>query len=106
MPGLRTIDCFHDDPGYVRALARNVSDYWMRHGRPDVLVIDVTLDADEGAALARAWPGARLLSTMGLGHGRILENDAVVRATADFIAGKSVVASLAAPALPHPAPVY
>ncbi len=39
MPGLRTIDCFHDDPGYVRALARNVSDYWMRHGRPDVLVM-------------------------------------------------------------------
>jgi len=39
MPGLRTIDCFHDDPGYVRALARNVNDYWMRHGRPDVLVM-------------------------------------------------------------------
>ncbi len=39
MPGLRTIDCFHDDPGYVRALARNVNDYWMRHGRGDVLVM-------------------------------------------------------------------
>lgn len=61
---------------------------------------------EQGAALARAWPGARLLSTVGLGHGRILENDVVVRAAADFIAGKSVVASLAAPALPHPAPLY
>jgi pimeloyl-ACP methyl ester carboxylesterase len=60
---------------------------------------------EQGAELARAWPGARLLSTVGLGHGRILENDAVVRAAADFIAGDAV-ASLAAPALPNPAPVY
>ena len=29
-PALRTIDCFHDDPGYIRALARNVNDYWMK----------------------------------------------------------------------------
>jgi len=60
----------------------------------------------QGAALARAWPGARLLSTVGLGHGRILESDEVVRAATDFVAGNSGVASLAAPALPHPAPVY
>jgi len=60
----------------------------------------------QGAALARAWPGARLLSTVGLGHGRILENDAVVRAAAEFISGRSTVASLATPALPHPAPLY
>ncbi len=39
LPGLRTIDSFHDDPGYIRALARNVNDYWMRHGRPDRLVM-------------------------------------------------------------------
>jgi hypothetical protein len=60
----------------------------------------------QGAALARAWPGARLLSTTGLGHGRILESDLTLRAAADFIAGKSGVASPAAPALPHPAPLY
>jgi pimeloyl-ACP methyl ester carboxylesterase len=60
----------------------------------------------QGAALARAWPGARLLSTVGLGHGRILEADITTRAAADFIAGKSAVASPAAPALPHPAPLY
>jgi len=60
----------------------------------------------QGAALARAWPGARLLSTEGLGHGRILESDAVLRSAADFIAGRSAVASPAAPALPHPAPLY
>jgi len=67
---------------------------------------DAVVPWKQGAALARAWPGARLLSTVGLGHGRILENDAVARAAADFISGKSDVAGLAAPALPHPAPVY
>ena len=25
---------FHDDPGYIKALAQNVNDYWMKHGRP------------------------------------------------------------------------
>ena len=34
-----TVDCFHDDPGYIRALARNVNDYWMKHGRPEHLVL-------------------------------------------------------------------
>ena len=60
----------------------------------------------QGAALARAWPGARLLSTEGLGHGRILESGAVARAAVDFIASKSAVAGPAAPALPEPAPLY
>ena len=60
----------------------------------------------QGAALARAWPGARLLSTVGLGHGRILEHDTTTRAAGDFIAGRSDVASLAAPALPQPAPAF
>lgn len=39
LPGLRTVESFHDDPGYIRALARNVNDYWMRHGRPERLVM-------------------------------------------------------------------
>ena len=39
VPGLRTVDCFHDDPGYIKALARNVNDYWTRHGRPDMFVM-------------------------------------------------------------------
>ena len=60
----------------------------------------------QGAALAQAWPGARLLSTVGLGHGRILGSDIATRAAADFISGKSAVASPAAPALPQPAPLY
>lgn len=67
---------------------------------------DSVVPWSQGAALARAWPGARLLATEGLGHGRILESDTATRAAADFIAGTSAVASLASPALPHPAPLY
>jgi pimeloyl-ACP methyl ester carboxylesterase len=71
------------------------------HDRDDGLV-----PWTQGAALARAWPGARLLSTGGLGHGRILESETVLQAAAEFVAGRSQVASLAAPALPQPAPIY
>ena len=39
VPGLRFVDAFHDDPGYIAALAANVNDYWMRHGRPEHLVL-------------------------------------------------------------------
>ena len=59
-----------------------------------------------GQRVARAWRGARLLLTQGLGHGRILRDEAVARAAADFIAGKSSVASVAAPAIPVPSPLY
>jgi pimeloyl-ACP methyl ester carboxylesterase len=38
-----------------------------------------------GATVAQHWPGARLLSTEGLGHRRILADDSVTRAAADFI---------------------
>ncbi len=39
VPGLRFIDTFHDDPGYIKALAASVNDYWTRHGRPDHVVL-------------------------------------------------------------------
>jgi pimeloyl-ACP methyl ester carboxylesterase len=78
--------------------------------RAEALVIhdrhDTQVPWRQGAALARHWPGARLMTTRGLGHGRILEDDAVARAAADFIAGRSGVAPLAVPALPNPAPLY
>lgn len=60
----------------------------------------------QGLKFARHWPGARLLLTEGLGHGRILEDEAIVRAAADFIAGRSAITSPAAPALPLPAPLF
>ena len=59
-----------------------------------------------GQRVAHAWPGARLLLTKGLGHGRILRDEAVAHAAADFIACKSSVASVAAPAIPVPSPLY
>jgi ferrochelatase len=39
VPGLRIVDTFHDDAGYVAALAAVVNEYWMRHGRPEHLVL-------------------------------------------------------------------
>jgi ferrochelatase len=39
VPGLRTIDSFHDDPGYIKALAQGINEYWMRNGRPNVLLM-------------------------------------------------------------------
>lgn len=39
MPALRTIKHYHDDPGYIAALAQNVNDYWKQNGRPDKLLM-------------------------------------------------------------------
>jgi pimeloyl-ACP methyl ester carboxylesterase len=60
----------------------------------------------QGQKFARQWPGARLLLTDGLGHGRILEHENTVRAAADFVAGRSRIANPATPALAQPAPMY
>jgi len=60
----------------------------------------------QGEQIASAWPGARLLTTSGLGHGRILDAEVTTRAAADFISGRSRVSSPARPALPNPSPLY
>ncbi|MDD2720080.1 MAG: ferrochelatase [Gallionella sp.] len=39
VPALRTVRNFHDHPGYIGALAANISRYWQKHGRPDKLVM-------------------------------------------------------------------
>jgi pimeloyl-ACP methyl ester carboxylesterase len=39
-----------------------------------------------GAAVAAAWPGARLVETSGLGHRRLLRDEAVIAQVASFIA--------------------
>lgn len=38
-PALRQINRYHDDPGYIAALANSVREHWDRHGRADKLVI-------------------------------------------------------------------
>lgn len=39
VPGLRIVDTFHDDRGYVAALAAAVNEYWVKHGPPEHLVL-------------------------------------------------------------------
>lgn len=39
LPEFRFINRYHDDPGYVAALAKQVSDFWAIHGRPDRFVL-------------------------------------------------------------------
>ncbi|MEP6941877.1 MAG: ferrochelatase [Betaproteobacteria bacterium] len=39
VPALRIADAYHDDPGYIKALAQSIVDYWMKNGRPDKLVL-------------------------------------------------------------------
>jgi ferrochelatase len=38
-PALRTIKHFHDQPGYIKALASNINQYWMNNGRPEKLLM-------------------------------------------------------------------
>ena len=46
---------------------------------------DHSVPWEQGKIIANAWPGARFLKTSGLGHGRILRDKTVVKATVDFI---------------------
>jgi pimeloyl-ACP methyl ester carboxylesterase len=45
---------------------------------------------DDGAAIAEAWPAARLLTTGGLGHRRILRDPAVIEEARAFVVGQLV----------------
>jgi len=60
-----------------------------RRPRTPILVFhdcrDACVPMRNGAAIARAWPGARLVCTRGLGHHRILRDRGVIRRTADFL---------------------
>lgn len=39
LPELRFINRFHDDPGYIAAVAKRIADHWSAQGRPDKLVM-------------------------------------------------------------------
>ena len=39
LPELRLVNRYHDDDGYIAALAKRVTDHWMAHGRGDRLVM-------------------------------------------------------------------
>jgi ferrochelatase len=38
-PQARLVRDFHDHPMYAKAIAKNVNEYWMKHGRPDRLLM-------------------------------------------------------------------
>ncbi|GGY22460.1 ferrochelatase [Paludibacterium paludis] len=39
MPEVRTVRHFHDDPGYIGALAASISRHWQANGKPDKLMM-------------------------------------------------------------------
>lgn len=39
VPEIRTVRHYHDDPGYINALASSIREHWMKHGRPDKLLM-------------------------------------------------------------------
>ncbi len=39
VPGLRTVESYHDEPGYVRSLVSSIRELWLRDGEPDLLLM-------------------------------------------------------------------
>lgn len=61
--------------------------------RPALVIHDIAdreVPWSEGERYARYWPDARLLSTNGLGHARIVGDTAVIGAVLDFLRGETV----------------
>jgi pimeloyl-ACP methyl ester carboxylesterase len=50
---------------------------------------DLEVPWKDGAAIASAWPGARMVTTTGLGHQRILRDQGVVRQAVSFVGGEA-----------------
>jgi pimeloyl-ACP methyl ester carboxylesterase len=91
-------------PPHVMAAMRERSERWLgasweefdvprlaRSQSAPLLVLHDRDDAEvpwsDGAAIASAWPGARLVTTTGLGHRRILRDEDVVRQAVAFVKG-------------------
>jgi pimeloyl-ACP methyl ester carboxylesterase len=65
--------------------------------RQPLLVIHDRHDAEvplsDGAKIAAAWPGARLVETAGLGHNRVLRDPEVIAQVVDFVAAEAPVSA-------------
>ncbi|HEX7708934.1 MAG TPA: alpha/beta hydrolase [Thermoanaerobaculia bacterium] len=78
---------------------RKWSDYSLAAMAPAMsarlLVIHDTTDREtywsEGAALTEAWPGARMITTQGLGHRRILREPELLEKAASFLAEEPLI---------------
>lgn len=85
---------------FEHAFGRRWSEFELPHSvshvRARALVIHDAGDAEvpfaAGESLARAWPGAALRRTEGLGHRRILRDAEVVQDAVDFLADRVVFA--------------
>ncbi len=75
-PALRTVKHFHDDAGYIRALAANINDYWTKNGRPEKLVMSFhgvpqyTLDKGDPYHCECHKTGRLLAESLGLSAGQ------------------------------------
>ncbi|MBO9553055.1 alpha/beta hydrolase [Cellulomonas sp.] len=62
-----------------------------RHRLPPALVLsdraDKEADHEDGPRIARAWPGAELVVTDGLGHRRILRDEETIKRVVAFVGG-------------------
>lgn len=84
--------------GFERQIGVRVDQLGIHHhvpalGVPALVVHDLEdedVPWEEGERYARLWPGARLLSTGGLGHHRIAGDPAVVEASLRFLRGEAV----------------
>jgi pimeloyl-ACP methyl ester carboxylesterase len=64
-----------------------------RIGRPALIVHDIEdreVPWAEGERWARYWPESRLLSTRGLGHNRIADDDGVIASALRFLRGEAI----------------
>lgn len=85
---------------FERALGKRWAEFELpasvANARAPMLVVHDEGDRDvpfaSGLALARAWRGARLLATRGLGHRRILRASEVVQDVVDFVSDRVVFA--------------
>ncbi|HEY8474268.1 MAG TPA: alpha/beta hydrolase [Natronosporangium sp.] len=75
-----------DGPGRAAAITRSGGEL------PPLLVIHDRYDREvgysDGQAYAEAWPDARLLTTEGLGHRRLLRDPGVIDAVVRFVTGE------------------
>jgi ferrochelatase len=73
VPAVRVVDAFYDDMGYIKSLAQNVNDYWVKNGRPDILVLSFhgvprrTLDRGDPYHCHCQKTGRLLANELGLG---------------------------------------
>ncbi|MDN5781551.1 MAG: alpha/beta fold hydrolase, partial [Luteimonas sp.] len=84
--------------GFETVVGTSFDEFQAQHNAPRIahpaLIVHDLADREvpweEGERYARYWHDSRLLSTQGLGHNRIVADDAVIAATLRFLRGRPV----------------